>query len=618
MKRIFSVLMAVVLALALIPVNCGATNTDEAFAAAQALNAFGLFSGTGTDAQGNPIYELERQPTRQEAITMLVKLVGGAEESSKGGWETPFTDVDDWAKNWVGYAYAKGLTAGTSATTFGANDKTTAAQYLTFVLKALGYDANSDFSWDNAWPLAEQVGISKGEYNGQTAFTRGDMAIISYRALSAVMKGTFTPLSEVVFGEKQSGAGDFAVHFIDVGQADAALVVCDGETMLIDGGNREDSQLIYTYLKNENITHLDYIVATHAHEDHVGGLAGALNYATVGTALCSVGYYDSAAFNDFVAYLEKQGKQIVVPEAGDTFELGSAQVQVLGPVRESDDPNNMSLVLRVEYGETSFLFTGDAEREEERDILDAGFELESTVLKVGHHGSENSTTYPFLREVMPEYAVISVGEGNSYGHPTEEALSRLRDAGVSILRTDVNGLICCTSDGEDVYFVIERDSLPEIKPGNNTVEGLQTIIKTSCDDYNERADKILDGTLSFAIVSATEVALSYDVSDLIYTDTEYLVDEVMEQILDCVVGDINESKLPEEVNVEVTANYNVSEDSSWDEYYPEVEPSGGMVWIPNTGSKYHSYAGCSNMKKPSQVPKAQAIAWGYTACKKCW
>jgi len=464
MKRIFSAMIAVVLALVLMPIGCAGANADEAFAAAQELNAIGLFSGTGTDAQGNPVYELERQPTRQEAITMLVKLVGGAEESSKGGWVTPFTDVDDWAKNWVGYAYAKGLTAGTSATTFGANDKTTAAQFLTFVLKALGYDATSDFSWDNAWPLAEQVGISKGEYNAQTSFTRGDMAVISHRALSAKMKGSDMLLSEVVFGEQKIEESFFDVHFIDVGQADAALVVCDGETMLIDGGNREDSQLIYTYLQNEDITHLDYIVATHAHEDHVGGLAGALNYATVGTALCSVERYDSNVFNNFVTYLEKQGEQIVVPEAGDMFELGSAQVQVLGPVRESDDPNNMSLVLRIVYGNTSFLFTGDAEREEEQDILAAGYELQSTVLKVGHHGSENSTTYPFLREVMPEYAIISVGEGNTYGHPTEEALSRLRDAGVSILRTDVCGDIVCSSDGEMVTFVIQSGSVEENLP----------------------------------------------------------------------------------------------------------------------------------------------------------
>lgn len=196
MKRLISVLLALVLAVGLMPGAAAAG--DEAITAADALNALGLFSGTGTDAAGKPIYDLDRQPTRQEAITMLVKLVGGAQESSKGGWKTPFTDVDDWAKNWVGYAYAKGLTAGTSATTFGANDKTTAAQYLTFILKALGYDATSDFSWDKAWDLADRIGLTGGEYGPQSTFTRADMAILSNRALDIKMKGDTRTLRAVL------------------------------------------------------------------------------------------------------------------------------------------------------------------------------------------------------------------------------------------------------------------------------------------------------------------------------------------------------------------------------------------------------------------------------------
>lgn len=239
-------------------------------------------------------------------------------------------------------------------------------------------------------------------------------------------------------------------HFIDVGQADASLILCDGKSMLVDGGNTDDSNLIYTYLKKHGIDHLDYIINTHPHEDHVGGLAGALNYATVDTALGSVIEYDSRAFDNFVKYLDKHNVSIRVPEVGDTFSLGSAEVKILGPVRYSEDMNNNSIVLSITYGKTSFLFTGDAERDEEQDILEKEFDLESTVLKVGHHGSGTSSTYPFLRAIMPEYAVISVGNDNPYGHPHENALSRLRDVEAKVLRTDTQGDIVFTSDGESV------------------------------------------------------------------------------------------------------------------------------------------------------------------------
>lgn len=254
-----------------------------------------------------------------------------------------------------------------------------------------------------------------------------------------------------------SVASTFAIHFIDVGQADAALVLCDGNSMLIDGGNSEDSDLIYAYLKKMSVTHLDYIVNTHAHEDHVGGLSGALNYATVGVAYAPVTTFDTKAFSNFEKYLNKQGVEITIPSAGDSFNVGSATVTVVGPTKMTEDVNNTSLVLRIVYGETSFLFTGDAERDEEQGILDAGYELESTVLKVGHHGSDTSTSYVFLREIMPEYAIISVGTDNAYGHPTEDVLSRLRDAEVTVFRTDIQGDIICTSDGQNVTFTVEKN-----------------------------------------------------------------------------------------------------------------------------------------------------------------
>jgi competence protein ComEC len=272
-----------------------------------------------------------------------------------------------------------------------------------------------------------------------------------------------------------SADSTFTVHYIDVGQADSALILCDGKAMLIDGGNVEDSNLIYSYLKKLNIDHLDYMVCTHAHEDHVGGLAGALNNATDDEAYCPVTSYVSEAFSNYVKSLDKRGTSITVPRPGDDVSLGSAAVTVRGPRNSADAPNNTSIVLRIVYGDTSFLFTGDAEREEEQDILNAGYALSSTVLKVGHHGSDTSTTYPFLYEVMPQYAVISAGSGNSYGHPDEGTLSRLRDAEAKVFRTDLQGDIICTSNGRTVSFTVNRNADADtlVAIGNNSTATIE-------------------------------------------------------------------------------------------------------------------------------------------------
>lgn len=280
----------------------------------------------------------------------------------------------------------------------------------------------------------------------------------------AVMEGT---------EEKgEAGESSFSITFLDVGQADAALVECDGHYMLIDGGNASDSSRIYALLKDKEIQYLDMVVASHAHADHVGGLAGALNYASAGIVLCPSLEYDTEEFASFKKYAEQNGGGIVVPSVGDNFLLGSAVIDILG-VNAVQGENDSSIILKITYGENSFIFTGDAERTAEQAVLDSGAELKADVLKVGHHGSDTSTIYPFLREVMPEYAVISVGSKNKYGHPTEAVLSRLRDADVSVYRTDLQGDILCYSDGVHITFQTGADDKNE---GSVAAEGDVTYI----------------------------------------------------------------------------------------------------------------------------------------------
>ena len=296
-----------------------------------------------------------------------------------------------------------------------------------------------------------------GEHVAQAATTQAGTGAAAGNA-GVGQTGGSAGTAQSVGSTGAAQAGTLTVTWLDVGQGDAAVIQCGGQAMLIDGGKPEKSSYIYAWLQQHGLRYLDVIVATHVDADHIGGLSGALNYASVGTAYCPVTTGTTETFQSFVKYLAQRGKQITVPTAGETFALGGAQVQILGPLHRAEDSNDNSIVLKVSFGATSFLFTGDAERAEEQDLLNAGVNLQSTVLKVGHHGSDTSTSYPFLRAVAPQYAVISVGAGNSYGHPTEAVLSRLRDAGVTTFRTDMQGEITAVSDGQTINFSTAKNA----------------------------------------------------------------------------------------------------------------------------------------------------------------
>lgn len=292
-------------------------------------------------------------------------------------------------------------------------------------------------------------------------------------------------------------ADQLVVNFLDVGQGDATVIQCGGQTMMIDGGTAKQSSYIYSWLKSQGITYIDYMIGTHSDADHVGGLSGALQIAKVGTAFCSSTTGDSDAFNSWVKYLTVQGKTITVPTAGTTFTLGSATVQILGPVANHEGDNDNSIVTKVTLGSTSFLFAGDAEGVEEFELINAGVDLGSTVLKVGHHGSDSSSTVSFLQKVHPQYAVISVGANNSYGHPTTGVLNRLSSMGISFYRTDLQGTITAISNGAAVAFTTQKATTAAALMTAGTVA---TTAATS--SYGTAAKASVAGATAAAVSSA--------------------------------------------------------------------------------------------------------------------
>lgn len=243
------------------------------------------------------------------------------------------------------------------------------------------------------------------------------------------------------------------VTFIDVGQGDSTLAYCEGETLLIDAGMPGQGEVVAEYLDSIGVTELDYVVCTHAHEDHCGGLDYILENYDVGMLFAPYTEFDaSGTFTRFEDTAAETGLDITVPEPGMEFTLGPAIFEFIGPVSDWEgDVNDSSLVIRLEYGDDSFLFTGDISSGALLDCMyTGGFPLDCDVLKLGHHGSRTSTDEDIIRATTPEVAVASCGEGNSYGHPHEEVVSLCEENGVLLLRTDRDGDITLHSNGAEI------------------------------------------------------------------------------------------------------------------------------------------------------------------------
>lgn len=242
------------------------------------------------------------------------------------------------------------------------------------------------------------------------------------------------------------------VHFIDVGQGDSILVQADGINMLIDAGPEASSDSLISYLKKQKIRKLHYIVATHPHEDHIGGMAAVVRKFDVGRFYAPRTISETRYFEDMAVSLMQKGQRIIPAREGIRFFLGeSAECLMLSPCSESyDNTNNYSSVIRITYGSSSFLFTGDAEEQVEDEIIESGADIDCDVLKAGHHGSSTSSSRQFLEAVTPDTAVISVGKDNDFGHPSKAVLNSLECMDIQIYRTDIDGTVILESDGKSI------------------------------------------------------------------------------------------------------------------------------------------------------------------------
>jgi len=273
---------------------------------------------------------------------------------------------------------------------------------------------------------------------------------------------TDEPSTDEPSREPVSVEGEMEIHVIDCGQADCILLLSEDEVMLVDTGDLDDdyTNKIINYLKDFNITSIDYLILTHADSDHIGGAPEIINEFDIGKCIMPDFVKTTKIYENTLKALSDNQVDCELPTPGDIFTVGEASCKILAPLKDYKDCNDSSVVIRVDFGKRSVLLTGDAEKESEADIAStySSADLKVDVLKSGHHGSRTSSSTGLLDKADPEYAVISCGEGNSYGHPHEETIERYESYGITTYRTDLLGTIVLTTDGTSLEFEFEKAS----------------------------------------------------------------------------------------------------------------------------------------------------------------
>lgn len=289
----------------------------------------------------------------------------------------------------------------------------------------------------------ESAGTEHGKQEGSGAENAGS------DVFSQNSPGTDRLSQETAFTD------NLEIHFLDVGQGLSIFARCGSQTMLYDGGDRNHSSFVVSYLKSQQIDTLDYLIASHYDSDHINGLIGALNVFDVKTIIGSDYEHSSKEYQSFMSKAGELGKEVIHPSVGDTYSFGDAVFTVLAPETITNKSNNNSVAIKIEHGKNSFIVTGDAEYDSEMKMAASGMDLQCNVLVAGHHGSASSTTWDFLKSTCPEYAIISAGSGNSYGHPHGDTMEKLEIMEIEVFRTDKQGTIVAISDGSIITWNTE-------------------------------------------------------------------------------------------------------------------------------------------------------------------
>lgn len=389
------------------------------------------------------------------------------------------------------------------------------------------------------------------------------------------------------------------VHFIDVGQGLAIMAQTGDEVLVYDGGDKEASSYFISYLMQNGVDDIDYMVSSHYDSDHLSGLIGALNVFDVDTVIASDYEHGTQLYDSFYDTLEKQGKSVIYPEVGEQFEFGEGSFTVLSPSEITDDSNNNSVAIRLDYGDVSFIFTGDAESEEEEGMIASGIDLDCDVLSAGHHGSASSSSWDFVEAALPEYVVFSCGLDNSYGHPDPDTVEKFESIEAQIFRTDEQGNIIATTDGTSITW-------------NTAPSNTELMYSTASLNIREEPNTNCAVLGQFAVGDEVSVlAADEGWATIVYNDAaayvslSYLSEE--KPVLETAAA----AQAPEPIQTpQVTEPVQT----------PQTQPVGQMVWLSATGSKYHSINNCGNMNpaKARQVTESDAIAQGFGKCKKCW